>query len=261
MAFQTEKGSSSSQGPAPTAQPPPPPPNNNTDHNPFSPAGSPPLILAFLAIGLFAAAMVAVFGFRRVQLVRTFGVRGMANSFPPEESAIPRPKPQLWEVGLQDDGSWYKIAGYGAEKDGQSGGHWANMMPLAANAVTTTLSQLPKDSKPSVTSTTDRQQENILDNRIIGFSRGRMNGSWPHWRPVPMGRLDPQPPTTTTSSSEMQEDIEVSKTLQVGTIILMPSLNSPLYRKRTDRDDDKERKRDDCSIPDYSIGFYERDWR
>lgn len=129
MALQTLKSTSSGQEPTPTAPPPPPPDNNaNADHNPFSPAGSPPLILAFLAIGLFAAAMVAVFGFRRVQLVRSFGVRGMANPFPPEESEVPRPKPQLWEVGLQDDSSWYKIAGHKAERDEQSGGRWANMM-------------------------------------------------------------------------------------------------------------------------------------
>lgn len=72
--------------------------------------------------------MVAVFGFRRVQHVRSFGVRGMGNPFPLEDSAPPRPKPQLWEVGLQDDSSWRKIAGYETEKDGQSTGHWANMM-------------------------------------------------------------------------------------------------------------------------------------
>lgn len=91
-----------------------------------------------------------------------------------------------------------------------------------------------------------------------------MNGSWPHWRPIPIGQPERPPPTTTTSS-DVQEEVEISRTLRVGTVILMPSSTNPLYKKRTDRDEkyDKERirTREDCRIPDYSIGSYERDWR
>ncbi|KXN87779.1 hypothetical protein AN958_08163 [Leucoagaricus sp. SymC.cos] len=45
--------------------------NGNPNGPNTSPTGSPPLILAFLAIGIFSAAMIAVFGWRRVQLGRS----------------------------------------------------------------------------------------------------------------------------------------------------------------------------------------------
>jgi hypothetical protein len=66
--------------------------NGSSSEENGSPAGSPPLILAFLAIGIFSAAMIAVFGWRRVHFGRdanpwayrtTFGIdmrRGMRDS-------------------------------------------------------------------------------------------------------------------------------------------------------------------------------------
>ncbi|KAK7462810.1 hypothetical protein VKT23_007390 [Stygiomarasmius scandens] len=59
-----------------SSSPSPSPTNTNNDGNGvdnnsfFTPGSSPPLILAFLAIGLFSAAMVAVFGWRRVHFGR-----------------------------------------------------------------------------------------------------------------------------------------------------------------------------------------------
>ncbi|TFK73343.1 hypothetical protein BDN72DRAFT_854794 [Pluteus cervinus] len=44
--------------------------SNGNGANFFSPTTSPPLILAFLAIGLFSVAMIAMFGWRRIQYGR-----------------------------------------------------------------------------------------------------------------------------------------------------------------------------------------------
>ncbi|KAL0959891.1 hypothetical protein HGRIS_011559 [Hohenbuehelia grisea] len=74
-----------STSPSPTTSSPPSVPPGSGDNNPggfFSPSGSPPLILAFLAIGLFSAAMIGVFGWRRLHfgrgnwMVAPVGVRG-----------------------------------------------------------------------------------------------------------------------------------------------------------------------------------------
>ncbi|THV04727.1 hypothetical protein K435DRAFT_159921 [Dendrothele bispora CBS 962.96] len=52
-------------------------PGGDINDNFFTPGSSPPLILAFLAIGLFSAAMVAVFGWRRVHTGRALARYGM----------------------------------------------------------------------------------------------------------------------------------------------------------------------------------------
>lgn len=62
----------------------------------FGANGSPPLILAFLAIGLFGIAMVVVFGFRRIHTgrwdsIRTLGAAGMGTPLLGE-------KPKLWDL-------------------------------------------------------------------------------------------------------------------------------------------------------------------
>ncbi|KAJ3554042.1 hypothetical protein NP233_g12504 [Leucocoprinus birnbaumii] len=77
-------------------------PNGSSNNSNQSPVGSPPLILAFLAIGIFSAAMIAVFGWRRVQFGRD---------------------PHLW--GLVDGAGSHGRRGGGmelAETDGQAGG-------------------------------------------------------------------------------------------------------------------------------------------
>jgi hypothetical protein len=61
------------------------PSNGNSNNENVSPVGSPPLILAFLAIGIFSAAMVAVFGWRRVQFARDGHLWGYANMLRAEE--------------------------------------------------------------------------------------------------------------------------------------------------------------------------------
>src|ERR1700722_1734356 len=65
----------------------------------FTPGGSPPLILAFLAIGLFTAAMIAVFGYRRIHWGRPWTSEIQVEV---DRSARRRhdfgEKPKLWDV-------------------------------------------------------------------------------------------------------------------------------------------------------------------
>jgi len=90
--------------------------------SPQSPVGSPPLILAFLAIGVFSVAMIAVFGWRRIQLQlgretglwghpeqrRTRGIDSADSKF--------GEKPVLWEVQVEHD------------KEGDELGSWDNIL-------------------------------------------------------------------------------------------------------------------------------------
>ncbi|KAF9446484.1 hypothetical protein P691DRAFT_803904, partial [Macrolepiota fuliginosa MF-IS2] len=95
--------------------------SNSSDGNDTSPIGSPPLILAFLAIGIFAAAMIAVFGWRRVHFgsFQFEGARGNGRRFgststsdsSAEGSKLGK-KPVLWDVWV-DRGTKVDSVEYG----------------------------------------------------------------------------------------------------------------------------------------------------
>ncbi|KAG6898892.1 hypothetical protein C0993_003123 [Termitomyces sp. T159_Od127] len=86
-------------------------PPNNPVKGGFAPSASPPLILAFLAIGLFALSMIGVFGWRRVQSARLRGLRGEMHrhEWTAEERSSARtpmlgPRPKLydlWTIGAK----------------------------------------------------------------------------------------------------------------------------------------------------------------
>jgi hypothetical protein len=87
-----------------------------SDDNFFSPGGSPPLILTFLAIGLFTAAMIAVLGWRRASSDRVLAMqdaRMAGGSGRRREDSIE--KPMLWDLwtertpGLRDEVGWDNI--------------------------------------------------------------------------------------------------------------------------------------------------------
>lgn len=95
-------------------------PTQSRTSNPtlFSPGASPPLILAFLAIGLFTISMVAVFGWRRVRLGRGAALHPFRN----DETEFGEwrrgfgEKPKLWDlwtdgraVGNEGDVGWDAI--------------------------------------------------------------------------------------------------------------------------------------------------------
>jgi len=94
--------------------------------SPQSPVGSPPLILAFLAIGVFSVAMIAVFGWRRIQ--SQFGGEISFWGYPEQRRstrgidsarlADPKfgEKPILWEVQVEHD------------KEGEEHRSWDNIL-------------------------------------------------------------------------------------------------------------------------------------
>jgi hypothetical protein len=80
----------------------------------FTPSGSPPLILAFLAIGLFTAAMIAVFGYRRIHWGRPWvsDVQEVVQSSRRRDDIGEKPK--LWDLwatrGVTEvEGGWGDI--------------------------------------------------------------------------------------------------------------------------------------------------------
>lgn len=123
-----------------SSQPPPPPPptsapTNSSSSNAFSPSSSPPLILAFLAIGLFSAAMAFVF-WRRVQGNRRWG--GLNATIPLNERSIyfnlpfsNADIPKLWDLS---NGGNFARGSNQEEKEGAGAGEglsdvtWVNLM-------------------------------------------------------------------------------------------------------------------------------------
>lgn len=100
----------------------------------MSPIGSPPLILAFLAIGIFSAAMIAVFGWRRVQFGRELGYEGagrdgrrfagVGNSDLTDSAGRGGSDSRLGEKPVL----WEAWAGRSARVDGVDYGLWDNTM-------------------------------------------------------------------------------------------------------------------------------------
>ncbi|KDQ31966.1 hypothetical protein PLEOSDRAFT_154169 [Pleurotus ostreatus PC15] len=119
----------------------------NDDQRPemFSPRGSPPLIIAFLAIGLFSIAMLLVCGWQRVRVASGWILPTPATSraggrgnFKGERLGE---KPQLWDVRIaypepdthpadnEDDSG---LHGKRSEGEVQKGMRWKDITPLSA---------------------------------------------------------------------------------------------------------------------------------
>ncbi|KAJ7902521.1 hypothetical protein B0H14DRAFT_2666487 [Mycena olivaceomarginata] len=114
MALQTHSSTpSSSTGTSSAASTTP------TDSDPsdtgFSLSASPPLIIAFLAVGVFAISMVAFFGWRRITLGRTAWV-----TVSPDTVSIGE-TPTLWDVWSPRERPQAAVAG-----------EWRSIQPLAA---------------------------------------------------------------------------------------------------------------------------------
>ncbi|KAG6852536.1 hypothetical protein C0991_011081 [Blastosporella zonata] len=84
--------------------------SDSNDSAAFSPGTSPPLILAFLAIGLFALSMVVMCGWRRIRYARVV-LRGEAmpeTEWTTEErNKALGPRPVLWDLQTIDEKGWY----------------------------------------------------------------------------------------------------------------------------------------------------------
>ncbi|KAF5368916.1 hypothetical protein D9758_002930 [Tetrapyrgos nigripes] len=171
----------------------PPPTNTNDNANPssfFSPGSSPPLILAFLAIGLFSAAMVAVFGWRRVHFGRAtspFHLDPLGRQI--DQTGRRQPfslgdRPKLWDfwTGTPRDGvsliNQERDLGFRADKDEWQRQNkmegkpedvkWDNLQPLAV-AVTS----LDKDNERH-DSATNHAHASISPNSLSTTFRQRL---------------------------------------------------------------------------------------
>ncbi|KAG6889135.1 hypothetical protein C0995_003495 [Termitomyces sp. Mi166 len=108
-------------------------------HNPagdFSPGASPPLILAFLAIGLFALSMMGIFGWRRIQYTR---IRGEIPGHQREADERPLrtglgPRPRLWDLWTIDLKDGHKRVKVSTNDLGMTTEHetWDTIMPISA---------------------------------------------------------------------------------------------------------------------------------
>ncbi|PPQ92272.1 hypothetical protein CVT25_008580 [Psilocybe cyanescens] len=245
MALQTSHRSEASSTPTPTSSSGADP---NAQHDSFSPAGSPPLILAFLAIGLFAAAMIVVFGWRRVQFGRAWTLGGI----PTIDHPIPLPKilpnkPKLWDIWCGGDASWTENVG--SRKSGRNKRlHWENITPFTANAV-----PLYDVSEGSIIPDTPPMRSDALRPPPSLFQL-----RWSTRQTPP-----PQPPRRHRESMKsIESSPSTTSTLQVGVIIIMPSARDPIY-VRTDRNighHEQEKHRERKEMVDYSIGIYECAW-
>ncbi|KAH9478619.1 hypothetical protein JR316_0009076 [Psilocybe cubensis] len=253
MALQTSHRSEASSTPTPTSSS-----GNTTDPNAqqtgFSPAGSPPLILAFLAIGLFSAAMIVVFGWRRVQFGRAWTLGGIP---PTEEIRLPRvlpKKPVLWDLWCKGRAGWTEVAG-SRKPEHNIKLQWENMAPFTVSTV-----PLHDPAENSITTYTPPIRDVSLRPRPP-FLPFRLR--WPNHRSMP-----PPPPSPPQRHRDSMKSIESSpsttsrSTLQVGVIIIMPSAQNPTY-VRTDSDikrHERNRHRESEEVVDYSIGIYECPW-
>jgi hypothetical protein len=77
--------------------------------------GSPPLIVAFLAVGLFMAAMITIFGWRRMVFGRGFVIQPIERDRFFAMSEYFGEKPELWDlwsrspVGSTDQLEWKQV--------------------------------------------------------------------------------------------------------------------------------------------------------
>ncbi|KAH7910127.1 hypothetical protein BJ138DRAFT_1153642 [Hygrophoropsis aurantiaca] len=95
--------------------------NNPNGIDIFTTNGSPPIIVAFLAIGLFMVAMAAVFGWRRVHGNRGLLVHQVRTSRASKKPVVLGEKPELWDM-------WTRTATSTALEDVR----WENIMPFSA---------------------------------------------------------------------------------------------------------------------------------
>ncbi|KAF8893219.1 hypothetical protein CPB84DRAFT_1783459 [Gymnopilus junonius] len=216
--------------------------NSGSTSSPFSAAGSPPLILAFLAVGLFSAAMIIVFGWRRIQFARALIPGGLP--FVEDENSstrMPLVRPKLWDLWNGGEVTWTQVAG------NKKGGHdarlqWTNIMPLSANAVPSTA--VP-ESIASMRSSSDpprpSPRRDLLDRQPPALRLWRRLRQGGHYKQS-VSPSTPQP------------------RLQVEVAILMPSPRYPVYVSGKDNEYCEEKRKEREDITEYSIGVYECTW-
>ncbi|KAJ7104421.1 hypothetical protein B0H15DRAFT_942408 [Mycena belliarum] len=179
MAFQTEASPtpSSSSGSAP-----------DTSTNPASTlSGSPPLIIAFLAVGIFVISMVVFLGWRRV----SYGRRRWVDPTDVDiaQASIGAP-PKLWDV-----------RGYRANT-----GEWHEIQPLAA----TVWDHTPRPTPVSADTDGFRHDGTLLAAALAYLRRSYRR----------------QPDGSTPGGGKNAEDVQPAVRLQIAVTIAMPCPDS-----------------------------------
>ncbi|KAG6828601.1 hypothetical protein H0H92_007342 [Tricholoma furcatifolium] len=110
---------------------------NATTNAGFSAGASPPLILAFLAVGLFGMSMIGVCGRRRCQLLRVRTHDEDDQPWMPDESFIPRkpaiigPTPKLWDLGTNFTQDGYRLERSMKNFSNEEHETWDAIMPIS----------------------------------------------------------------------------------------------------------------------------------
>ncbi|KAF9489227.1 hypothetical protein BDN71DRAFT_337740 [Pleurotus eryngii] len=163
----------------------------NDDQRPemFSPRGSPQLLIAFLAIGLFSVAMLLVCGWQRVRgasrwiLPTPATTRAGRGNFKGERLGE---KPQLWDVRIaypdphtrpadnEDDGG---LHGNQSESEVQKGMRWKDITPLSATIYWSERSQSLLPFNKDETPTEARPGTTRKIHRMYSGVRHRMAGT------------------------------------------------------------------------------------
>ncbi|KAJ6525858.1 hypothetical protein B0H10DRAFT_2156901 [Mycena sp. CBHHK59/15] len=204
MALQTETHSTTTSTPSSTSASAPEPTTTTDSGGSFSLSASPPLILAFLAVGMFGVAMIGIFGWRRLTGGRT------VLWTPPEDVAQPRPgfgeTPKLWDV--------WSPPGLLREADAPE---WRNILPLAVSIWDEEPSPLPEkeDDAPRLYADDSPLADALAYLRRTYQPRRNHAGA--------MDEKTPPPPPPR---------------LQIAVTIAMPSPNSSSALSRTSRTDE-----------------------
>ncbi|TFK32338.1 hypothetical protein BDQ12DRAFT_739449 [Crucibulum laeve] len=241
MAFQTLHSSSAST-PAETGTPSP---DNGTSG---SPAESPPLILAFLAIGLFSAVMIVVFGWRRIH----FAGSGRWGLYAPSSAVVEitdrfGKRPKLWDLWTEPSASKQLASRRFSEVES-----WENIMPISAT-------RIKEDSR-------NRKAESTLFPPTASTELRRTDRPNSHFSPRNFPFMHSGRPTLLECRNGVEEEKlsrEVS-TMQVAVAIALP--RRAVSTRPADIHDalhplSQAVESDDRKGKEYCIGLYHCPWQ
>lgn len=207
---------------------------DNSDQN-LSVTGSPPLIVAFLAVGLFLAAMLTIFGWRRMVFGRGFimqpvGRMGRAGWEFERQPEYFGEEPKLWDL-------WSHPSA-----DSKGPLNWEQMMPISANIKRS--EEIPSNEAGS--RATDIHAHYGIPSQL------RSIGRHIHRHAKPAGDRNAD-----VRSTE-------SQTLQVAVAIAMPSIHTHEHNSKNEgpsnSPDIQSHEPNDADPLQYSLGLVEMPW-
>ncbi|KAF8069108.1 hypothetical protein FPV67DRAFT_1106193 [Lyophyllum atratum] len=221
----------------------------------FSPGASPPLILAFLAIGLFAVSMIGVFGWRRIQYSRMMAA-GFQDPTWMEFSVVAGrrdvgPRPKLWDM-------WTTVGTKG-EAHHEREMEWETIMPVAVMAIPASGNRTTADTVGDGASSAARTRP----------PRASIPVRYYPWTRRPDRSTTTTNSTTATATTNASTPEKAGDSgphhhdtgrLQVAVAIAMPS------RRTTNEYGDEHRRGGDGpggetdDTLEYTLGVYECDW-